>query len=76
MRIYEVICDYNCDNYDAFISFKRAIRFVKEELLPQLFGIKPDTEESNRILNEIKDHSNCDDYCIWINSYPVNTEEE
>ena len=74
MRIYEVICD--CDDCGTFISFKRAIRFIKEELLPQLFGVKPDTEESNRVLNEIKDHFNCDDYDIWIMSYSVNTEEE
>ena len=74
MRIYEVICD--CENYDTFISFKRAIRFIKEELLPQLYGVKPDTEESNRVLNEIKDHFDCDDYDIWIISSSVNTEEE
>ena len=74
MRIYEVICD--CDNYGVFTSFKRAIRFIKDELLPQLFGVRPDTEESNRVLNEIKDHFDCDDYCIWINSCSVNTEEE
>ena len=74
MIIYEVICD--CDNYGVFTSFKRAIRFIKEELLPQLFGVRPDTEESNRVLNEIKDHFDCDDYDIWIMSYSVNTEEE
>ena len=74
MRIYEVICD--CDNYGVFTSFKRAIRFIKEELLPQLFGVKPDTEESDGVLNEIKDHFDCDDYDIWIMSYSVNTEEE
>lgn len=74
MRIYEVICER--DNYGVFTSFKRAIRFIKEELLPQLFGVKSDTEESNRVLNEIKDHFDCDDYDIWIISYSVNTEEE
>lgn len=74
MRIYEVICD--CDNCGVFTSFKRAIRFIKEELLPQLFGVKPDTEESNRVLNEIKDHFDCVDYDIWIMNYSVNTEEE
>ena len=74
MRIYEVICD--CDNYGVFISFKRAIRFIKEELLPQLFGVKPDTEESNRVLNEIKDDFDYDYYYIWIIGYSVNTEEE
>lgn len=74
MEIYEVICD--CDNYGTFTSFKRAMRFIKEELLPQLFDVKPDTEESNWILNEIEDHFNCDDYCVWISSYSVNTEEE
>ena len=74
MRIYEVICD--CENCGAFTNFKRAIRFIKDELLPQLFGVKPDTEESNRVLNEIKDHFDCDDYDIWIISSSVNTEEE
>lgn len=74
MEIYEVICD--CDNCGVFTNFKRAIRFIKEELLPQIFDVKPDTEESNRVINEIKDHLVCDDYDIWIISYSVNTEEE
>ena len=74
MEIYEVICD--CENCGVFTNFKRAIRFIKEELLSQIFGVKPDTEESNRVLNEIKDHLVCDDYDIWIISYSVNTEEE
>lgn len=74
MRVYEVTCEY--ESYGFFTSVQRARRFIREELLLELFNITPDSEESNKVMTEIEQEYYCDKYGILISCFNVNTEEE
>ena len=74
MRVYEVTCEY--ESYGFFTSVQRAKRFIKEELLPVLFNITPNSEESNEVMTKIEQEYSCDRYEIFISCFDVNTEEE
>lgn len=74
MRVYEITCEY--ESYGFFISVQRAKRFIKEELLPDLFNITPDSEESNKVMKDIEQEYYCDKYGILISGFSVNTDVE
>ena len=74
MRVYEVTCEY--ESYGFFTSVQRAKRFIREELLPVLFNIVPNSEESIEIMTKIEQKYYCDKYGILITVFGVNTEEE
>lgn len=74
MRVYEITCEY--ESYGFFISVQRAKRFIKEELLPDVFNIPPNSEESDEVMTKIEQKYYYDKYGILITGFNVNTEEE